>query len=159
MKSVLLLTIVLIQGSSCFVSGFSTPAANALTKLTQSANGATQKRHQSLTTFSVAATSESPEVAEREDAKAKKKERLQELRKQGGPLTFNTPIGALNPFAIYYGLTSILLGIPWFISLKICSLFYFITRGRFDKKVRVVFCWIEPTDTCRLFVPCRPNGI
>jgi hypothetical protein len=65
-----------------------------------------------------------------------KKKTLKELRAEGGPLTFNTPIGALNPFAIYYGLMSIFLGIPWFFALKLCQLMYFITGNRFDRKVR-----------------------
>jgi hypothetical protein len=65
-----------------------------------------------------------------------KKKTLKDFRKEGGILTFNTPIGALNPFAIYYGLTSLVLGIPWFIALKSCQFLYWITGGRFDKKVR-----------------------
>lgn len=67
----------------------------------------------------------------------KKKKTYQELRAEGGFGTFNTPIGALNPFAIYYGLTSIFLGIPWFISCKMCQLLYWITGNRFDPKVRL----------------------
>ncbi|KAG7360983.1 1-acyl-sn-glycerol-3-phosphate acyltransferase [Nitzschia inconspicua] len=67
----------------------------------------------------------------------KKKKTYQELRAEGGPFTFNTPIGALNPFALYYGITSIVLGIPWFISCKLCQLLYFITGNRFDKKRRI----------------------
>jgi hypothetical protein len=66
----------------------------------------------------------------------KQKKTYQELRAEGGPLTFNTPFGALNPFAIYYGVNSILLGIPWFFSCKLCQLLYFLTGNRFDKKVR-----------------------
>lgn len=65
----------------------------------------------------------------------KKKKSIKDLRAEGGPLTINTPIGALNPFAIYYGLVSLALGLPWLISLKACQLLYFISRGRFDPKV------------------------
>jgi hypothetical protein len=65
----------------------------------------------------------------------KEKKTLKDFRKEGGILTFNTPIGALNPYAIYYGLTSLILGIPWFIALKTCQFLYWITGGRFDKKV------------------------
>ena len=65
----------------------------------------------------------------------KKKKTLKELRAEGGPLTFNTPIGALNPFAIYYGLLSLALGLPWYVVLKSCQLLYFVTRGRVDPKV------------------------
>ena len=39
------------------------------------------------------------------------------------------------PFALYYGLLSIFLGIPWLIALKTCQLLYFITGNRFDPKV------------------------
>lgn len=66
----------------------------------------------------------------------KKKKTLRDFRKEGGLLTFNTPIGALNPFAIYYGLMSLFLGIPWLIALKASQFLYWITGGRFDKKVR-----------------------
>ena len=52
-------------------------------------------------------------------------------------MAFPTKYGALNPFAIYYGLVAISLGIPWFIFLKIYSAFQFVTRGRFDKNRRV----------------------
>lgn len=65
----------------------------------------------------------------------KGKKSWRQLRKEGGFLTFNTPIGALNPFAVYYGLISLLLGIPWFVSLKLCQLLYWVTRGKLDQKV------------------------
>lgn len=67
----------------------------------------------------------------------KKKKTLKDFREEGGILSFNTPVGALNPFGIYYGLVSIFLGIPWFFALKTCQFMYWITGGRFDKKV----CW------------------
>lgn len=50
-----------------------------------------------------------------------------------GVFTFKTKYGYLNPFAIYHGVTSILLGIPWFIALNICQLFYKLTNNKFDK--------------------------
>jgi len=62
---------------------------------------------------------------------------LKELRREGGFLCFNTPIGALNPFAIYYGLVSLFLGVPWFVALKICQFVYWFTGGRLDKKRRI----------------------
>lgn len=64
-----------------------------------------------------------------------KKKTIKELRAEGGLLTINTPIGALNPFALYYGVISLILGIPWFVSVKTCQLMYWITRGKFDRKV------------------------
>lgn len=65
-----------------------------------------------------------------------KKKTLKDLRAEGGRLTFNTPIGALNPFAIYYGIMSLVLGAPWFLSTKLYQFMSFLTRGRFDPKVR-----------------------
>jgi hypothetical protein len=84
---------------------------------------------------SKATSEEKPSKQTTPAVSSKQKKTYQELRAEGGPLTVNTPIGALNPFALYYGITSILLGIPWFISCKICQLLYFITGNRFDKKV------------------------
>lgn len=52
-------------------------------------------------------------------------------------LKFKTKYGYLNPFAIYYGATSILLGIPWFIALNLCQLFYTITGNKIDKLKRL----------------------
>jgi hypothetical protein len=82
------------------------------------------------------------------------KRTLAENRKEGGVFTFNTPYGALNPFGIYYGLTSILLGLPWFVVLTLCQLFYKVTGGRFDKKRRtpIFFTHIWGTALMRL---CR----
>jgi hypothetical protein len=50
-----------------------------------------------------------------------------------GMFSFKTKYGYLNPFAIYYGVTSIILGIPWFVALNICQLIYKVTGDRFDK--------------------------
>ena len=80
--------------------------------------------------FSSAAT-ESGELATKEVSRG------QEVRKQGGRLAFSTKYGALNPFAIYYGLVAIGLGIPWFLSLKVYTFFQILTRGRFDKRRRI----------------------
>lgn len=54
-----------------------------------------------------------------------------------GPFTFKCKYGYLNPFAIYYGITSILLGIPWFVALNICQLFYKLGGLKFDKLRRL----------------------
>lgn len=64
-----------------------------------------------------------------------RKKTIQELRAEGGPFTFDTPIGALNPYAIYYGCVSIILGIPWFFACKFCQFLYWISRDKFDRKV------------------------
>jgi 1-acyl-sn-glycerol-3-phosphate acyltransferase len=60
------------------------------------------------------------------------------IRREGGPLAFNTKYGALNPYAIYYGLVSILLGLPWYVALTACQLFYAVTRNKIDPQRRVV---------------------
>jgi hypothetical protein len=59
----------------------------------------------------------------------------QKLREEGGLFAFKTKYGALNPFGIYYGLTSIFLGIFWYIALTCMQFVYWITGGRFDKQV------------------------
>ena len=55
----------------------------------------------------------------------------------GGFLSFKTKYGYLNPFAIYYGLTAILLGLPWFVALNICQLIYAVSRNKLDKFKRL----------------------
>jgi len=55
----------------------------------------------------------------------------------GGFLSFKTKYGYLNPFAIYYGLTSILLGLPWFVALNMCQVLYAVTRSKVDKLKRL----------------------
>jgi hypothetical protein len=78
-----------------------------------------------------------------------KKEMLQkQALKEGGLFTFNTKYGALNPYAIYYGVTSIFLGLFWFVALTACEFFYFITRVRFDKRVSSA----SPDSSVALFV-------
>ena len=137
MKRELLLTFLLVQGGAFLASGFSTSsslpnASPSLTLTTKRSPATTSALFVAITASSGENTDVDKVVDEKE---LKKKEDWKRIRKEGGFLTFNTPIGALNPFAIYYGLTSILLGIPWFISLKIYQLLQFITRERFDKKV------------------------
>jgi len=55
----------------------------------------------------------------------------------GGFLTFKTKYGYLNPYALYYGITSILLGLPWFVVLTLCQFMYKITNNKWDKMKRV----------------------
>lgn len=59
------------------------------------------------------------------------------IRADGGRFSFNCKYGALNPFAIYYGVTSILLGLPWFVELMCLNLFYKLTRNKLDKFKRM----------------------
>jgi len=56
---------------------------------------------------------------------------------QSRPLAFNTKYGALNPFGIFYGLTSIILGLVWYAGIQSCRLFYLLTGNRFDKNKRL----------------------
>lgn len=67
----------------------------------------------------------------------KQQKRIQQIRTEGGPLAFNTKFGALNPFAIYYGLVSIGLGLIWFVALSACQFMYKLTGNRVDKKRRI----------------------
>jgi len=73
------------------------------------------------------------------------KKTYKELRAEGGPFTVNTPIGALNPFALYYFCVSVSLGIPWVIFCKIWQFVHWISGGRFDPKRRlpitISHCW------------------
>jgi len=55
----------------------------------------------------------------------------------GGPLSFNTKYGRLNPFGIYWLLLSSSLGLVWFALLQLCRLFYWVTGNRFDKNKRI----------------------
>ncbi len=71
-----------------------------------------------------------------EDIYAKKKKTLKELRAEGGITTVNTPIGALNLFALYYFFVSVALGIPWVILCKCWQIVHWLSRGRFDPRVR-----------------------
>jgi len=79
------------------------------------------------------------------DSGKRNKKSWKELRKEGGPFTLNTPIGALNPFALYYFFVSVGLGIPWFFICKFLQMMYWITGNRFDKQRRIpIFfghCW------------------
>ena len=85
--------------------------------------------------FSAAASTDSGEVSS--SSSAGKISRRAQIRQEGGRLAFSTKYGALNPYAIYYGLVAIGLGIPWFVALKLYAAFQFVTRGRFDKHRRI----------------------
>jgi len=75
----------------------------------------------------------------------KEKRTLKDLRKEGGPFTVNTPIGALNPFAVYYFFISVGLGIPWVVLCRTWQFIHWITGNRFDPKRKIpIFighCW------------------
>ena len=67
----------------------------------------------------------------------KRANRAMQIRREGGPLAFDTRFGALNPFAIYYGLVSIGLELVWFAALTICEGLYRITGGKIDRRRRI----------------------
>jgi len=64
----------------------------------------------------------------------KKGDRLALIRSEGGKLSFPTKYGALNPYAVFYGLTAIFLGITWYLEMMACKFMYFLTRKKFDPK-------------------------
>jgi hypothetical protein len=68
-------------------------------------------------------------------ADATKEELKQQALKEGGLFTFTTRYGALNPYAIFYGVTSIFLGLFWYAALTVIQLLYTVTGGRVDKRV------------------------
>ena len=88
-----------------------------------------------LASTAATAKSDGDEAAQLSPAGAKKQERRKQIKEEGGPLAFNTKYGALNPFAIYYGLTAIVLGLPWLMALIVCQLLYVISGNRIDKYV------------------------
>ncbi len=73
-----------------------------------------------------------------DDVKSSKKMQLaSQIRKEGGLFAFNTKFGALNPYALWYGVTSIVLGLFWFVALIGCELLYKVTNGKVDKLKRL----------------------
>ena len=114
------------------VAGFSTPVAHTFSQARLSSH-TTRPSYSSL---SIATTSSGDDSAETLTAAQKKKEQRKLIRQEGGLFAFNTKYGALNPFAIYYGLVAIFLGIPWFFALCFCQLFYLVTGNKIDKQVR-----------------------
>lgn len=125
-------TILLIQAT--FAAGFLAPRIRQGLQIKSPQPRFDEAQlHRSTCTFQDS-SSASGEIS---TAAKKKKKTIKDYREEGGIFSFNTPIGALNPFAIYYGLVSLSLGFPWFIALKTCQFLYWITGGRFDKKRRL----------------------
>jgi len=63
----------------------------------------------------------------------KKRASIQELRQLGGISTFDTPIGALNLYGIFYGVVAIGLGLVWYVATMTWKLIHFLSGKRFDK--------------------------
>jgi hypothetical protein len=88
----------------------------------------------------------------------KQQKRARQIRREGGILAFDTKFGALNPFAIYYGLVSIVLGLVWFAALTVCDLLYRITGGNVDRNRRMpVFLSHAWGTLLMLFTGCFPK--
>lgn len=91
------------------------------------------------------------------DIPMSKAQRKALIRQEGGPLAFDTKYGALNPFAIYYGLTSIALGLVWYVALVLYQGLRFITRGRLDPYRRIpIFLNQIWGESLLILTRCRP---
>lgn len=71
------------------------------------------------------------------DVASGKESKWDRVRREGGMLAINTKYGGLNPFGIWYGVVAVSLGIPWYMAMTICQLFYKITGERWDKLRRI----------------------
>ena len=85
-----------------------------------------------LSVGSVAASSSSSDVSVQKEQLSREQERDALIHQQGGLFTVRTKYGALNPYAVYYGTVSILLGLPWFLALTAYQLFALVTRNKLD---------------------------
>ena len=127
-------SLVLLHLGTCGVNGFSTsPVSNQLRIPAKTAFESSSSLALSAASSAGDAKSGSSELSA---AEKKKEDRKIKVREEGGFFAFDTKYGALNPFAIYYGLVAIFLGIPWVATLNLYRLFQSITGGRFDKQVR-----------------------
>lgn len=79
------------------------------------------------------------------DKELSKKTMRAELRKEGGLFSFKTPVGALNLYGVFYGLTAISLGFVWYMLTMMWKLIHKISGNRFDKMCRIpifiAHCW------------------
>lgn len=71
------------------------------------------------------------------DVASAKESKWDRVRREGGMFAIHTKYGGLNPFGIWYGVVAVSLGIPWYIAMTICQIFYMITGQRFDKLRRI----------------------
>ena len=126
------LTLALLQ-IIAQTSAFNTPlrqgvkATTTTTSLQKSTSLFPQPRHHTNPTPSQLLASASALSPPSDNSKAFK----------DGFFTFKTKYGKLNPYAIFYGLTSILLGLPWFVALTFCQILYKVTGGKVDKMRRL----------------------
>ena len=107
---------------------------------------------------SVASPNDESSFASDNKTLTKQQKRNEQIKKDGGILAFNTKYGALNPFAIYYGLTSITLGLVWFAALTCCQILYKVTGDRVDRRRRIpVFLSHVWGTLLMLFTGCFPK--
>lgn len=132
--------IVLLSAASALAFGPSACRRPASTASLSTSRVRTRSGTTQLFAASVAADSNDPPAtaaAATDKALTKQQKRLKQIREEGGPFAFNTKYGALNPFAIYYGLVSIALGLVWFVALLLSQLFYKITGDKLDTRRRL----------------------
>lgn len=154
----LLCTATFLLAAASSVVAFSPSLPRSVAAHTLSSRGTTEL----LSALSVASSGNTPSssaaTADGGKAVTKQQARLRQIKKEGGPLAFNTKYGALNPFAIYYGLVSIGLGLVWFVALLLSQLFYAITFNKVDTKRRLpVFLGHVWGTLLMLFTGCAPK--
>ncbi|GAX28399.1 1-acyl-sn-glycerol-3-phosphate acyltransferase [Fistulifera solaris] len=66
-----------------------------------------------------------------------KESKWDRVRREGGIFSIHTKYGGLNPFGLWYGVVAVTLGIPWYIAMTICQIFYKLTGERFDRLRRI----------------------
>ena len=136
---------------------FSTISASIRTAATSTSH--TQRCNTQLSAEAVASpNSDESSSSSSSTALTKQQKRLQQIRKEGGFFAFNTKYGALNPYAIYYGLVSIGLGLVWFVFLTLSQLLYKVTGDRVDKKRRLPVFFSHVWGTLLMvFTGCFPK--
>lgn len=129
-SGIVLLPLVCLLAVTLSADAFVLPNNAAVTVVSSNRSS---RRHFQLFVTSALAPNSSPD-----DIVATKKLQLKsQIRKEGGLFAFNTKFGALNPYAVWYGVTSIALGLFWFVALIGCELLYKVTNGRVDKLKRL----------------------
>lgn len=154
---ILLIAISLLAAASYGVA-FSPPAHHSVLVNSISTGCSTTLSSASSVAPSVNDPSSSSSTTDSGKALTKQQKRRQKIREEGGLFAFDTKYGALNPFAIYYGLVSIALGLVWFAGLTLSQLFYKITFNKVDTKRRIpVFLGHVWGTLLMLFTRCFPK--
>ena len=146
------------------ITAFSPSSRHSAIK-TATCAGSSARRYSATSLFAAAAASPSNNDEHytttdkmQQKVLTKQQTRIKQIKKEGGLFAFNTKYGALNPFAIYYGLVSIGLGLIWFVALTLSQLFYKLTGGRLDLKRGIpVFCSHVWGTLLMAFTGCFPK--